>query len=264
VYRRHRAGIIHRAVAGEDAAVQKVGRAFIDGKLEVSVQITGGDALVQRRHQPVERDHFHHAFQFAAGRQPQAHRSDRTEATVAAHDQTKKFLILDSVAATDFTAGIDEGERLDIVDHGPHGQAAPMGVGREGAAQRQAVRAGLFLADGPDAGLRSLLGMEPGDQFGPGNARARLDESALAVHPTDVCQMCQIQQQRAFAELLAAHGVARAAKGDRESGPGRLAHGHACFISRGRQNDPRHLRGVELGMDVIDGQRGIHDAGEKQ
>ncbi|UUZ47884.1 hypothetical protein LP420_33155 [Massilia sp. B-10] len=53
--------------------------------------------------------------------------------------------------------GVDQGEGFDVVDKGPHAQAAPVHIGRQAAAQAERIGAGLLLADAPALAVGALL-----------------------------------------------------------------------------------------------------------
>ena len=142
------------------------------------------------------------------GSKPQADGCDDPEAAIAADREAKQSGILAAVAAENFAAGINEGERFHVVDHRPHLQAAAMGIGGERATERETVRAGLFLADAPDRSGSWLLGMKGFDKLQPFHPGTDFDKSALSIHRADPDELGTIQQQGPLAELLPAHRMA--------------------------------------------------------
>jgi hypothetical protein len=89
-------------------------------------------------------------------------------------------------------------------------------VRREGSAQREAIGARLLLPDSPRR-FPAVLGRDHVCvQRRPLNACLHLDRPALPVEREDALQRPRVEQQAARAELLAAHGVAATADGDRK------------------------------------------------
>ena len=69
-----------------------------------------------------------------------------------------------------------------------------MGVGAEGAAEREAVGSGLLLGDGPFLGAAGLGGLEIVDQFGPLDAGADFDQAALLIEGDDAVHAAGVDQ----------------------------------------------------------------------
>src|SRR5688572_5638179 len=72
-----------RAITGKNSFPEEVFRLGINGKLKISVEEAGADALVEARHQIVGGGNLHHALKLAPGGQAQGGGSDYSEQTVS-------------------------------------------------------------------------------------------------------------------------------------------------------------------------------------
>ena len=74
---------------------------------------------------------------------------DDAEQPVAADRQTKQLGVLGAAARARFASRVDEHERFHVGDERLHRQPAAVDVGRQRAADRQAIGARLLLRDAP-------------------------------------------------------------------------------------------------------------------
>jgi len=128
-------------------------------------------------------------------------------------------------------------------------------VGREGAANRQPIGAGLLLGNPPLPRAPALPLDERRHERRPLDAGVDLDGSALGIQRSDLVQRAQIDQQRVGPELLAAHRVPAAAKRDRRALRGRGADGGVDLVRGARRQDALDARLVQLGMEIVDDDR---------
>ena len=122
----------HRPVAGEHAAAQELGRALVDGELEVAVGEAVGDALAEGAHQAVDLPDLDHALHLAPRHQPQRDRVDEAEQAVAADRQAEQIRILGAAALHQVAARVDQAERLDVADEGRRGRGRGRGCSTTG------------------------------------------------------------------------------------------------------------------------------------
>jgi hypothetical protein len=125
-------------------------------------------------------------------------------------------------------------------------------VGGDGAADREAIGARLLLHDSPRPWPARLSAHEIVDELRPLRARLHRHQAALGVEGEDAIHRTGVDEQRPFAELLAAHRVPPARDADGRALLARTAHQlRQRLVMRGLR-DRAHRRRVELGMHVVD------------
>src|SRR5439155_26440759 len=128
-----------------------------------------------------EVDHFDDALDLASRCQSKRDGGDEAEQAVAADGQAEELAIFTATAYAHVAVGIDEGERLHVLDDRLEREPASVHVRREGAADAQAVGTRLFLHDRPRARLAGLDPPQVIDQLGPLHAGLDLDEAAVPI-----------------------------------------------------------------------------------
>ena len=133
-----------------------------------------------------------------------------------------------------------------------------MDVRGEGAAEAEAVGAGLLLCDRPGGAVGALVQVgglvvvEEADQLRPLRAGFDVDQARFSVEVEDAVEAGGINEGGAGGELLPAHRVTAA--GDAEEGAGVVggADGSGERRERGGSEDGGDAGGVELRVDVVD------------
>src|SRR5262249_48389295 len=131
-------------------------------------------------------------------------------------------------------------------------QPAAVDVGRERAADTEAIGAGLLLRDGPGPGRGGLRAPELIDQLGPLHAGPDLDLTVVAIEAQHAIERRGIHVDRVGTELLAAHRVPPAGDADRAGlGPGGTD-GSAERLDGVGFHDAIHPRAIELRLNVVE------------
>ena len=134
-------------------------------------------------------------------------------------------------------------------------EPAAVDVGRQRAAEAEAVGAGLLLDDAPLA-RRARPGARSGPSISSGHWMPGLDldhRRARGRTPSTRSMPRHVEQHGAGRELLAAHRVPAAGDADRSPLAARAAHGlPASRLDRVRPDDAATRVGVELRVDVVD------------
>ena len=248
---RHRQAVIDTMIGGEDPPVEKVRRSFVDRVLEIAEEPVPRIAFLRHAEKFLETQDFNAAFNFDPRHEPECNVGDDSEQSVTADRQPKQLAVLSAAAAADFAFGIDQGERFHICDDRWHPQTATVDVRRESAAEREAISAGLLLANAPPRSIGTLYGGAVGDQFGPDDASVRNDEAAFGIERVNGRMLPHVDEPGVRRKLLPTHGVASAA--DRElrtcsaCGANNI---HEC-IESGRLQQPRHARWIQLRVNVV-------------
>ena len=180
---------------------------MIDRELKVAVECAGVRVLIESLHDVGSVDHIDVTSEFASGHEPEGDIVDCAEEAIAADGQAKEVGVTFSRAFERFTTGIEKGEGLDVGDKRGHAQTAPVDIGRDCSTQRQIGRAGLFLADAPAIGARSVKGSDRVDERWPLDPGLGPHEAALRVELQQSIQASGINAGSVARELLAAHGV---------------------------------------------------------
>jgi hypothetical protein len=243
----------HRPVAREHAAAQEFGRALIDGELEVAVREAVGDAIAEGAHQAFDLADFDDALDLAPRHQAQRDGVDEAEQAVAADGDAEEVGVLGTAALHQVAARVDEAERLDVADERRERQAAAMHVGRQAAAHRQLVGAGLLLREGPRLLARAGVLLEVVEELRPLHARLELDQAALDVELEDLVQLADVEHHAVGGEGLAAHRVPAAGDADRLLLGLRQLEGGAHGVHRGGLDDLVDARPGKLRVHVVDG-----------
>jgi hypothetical protein len=126
-----------------------------------------------------------------------------------------------------------------------------MGVGAEGAAEREAVGSGLLLGDGPFLGAAGLGGLEIVDQFGPLDAGAHFEQAALLIEGNDAVHAAGVDHDAVAQELLAAHGVAAAGDAQAEAAFLRVTQHLLQPLGGGRPHAGAQMSRVQLAVNVV-------------
>ena len=95
-------------------------------------------------------------------------------------------------------------------------------------------------------------GARGSDHVGPHGAGLHAQQAALAIGVQHLLHPGHVQLQPALRKLLAAHGVAATADGQRQALLVRACQGGLHIGHRVRPEHMGHLRGVELAVDVVE------------
>ena len=132
------------------------------------------------------------------------------------------------------------------------GLSATVHIGRQRAAECQAVGAGLLLNDAPGRGASLLHGDQALHELRPLDAGIGLDDPALGIECDDPVHGPHVDEDRPGGELLAAHGMSAAGDAHRPAFGARCRERTAECLLGIDCNDAVDAGGVELGMGVID------------
>jgi len=113
------------------------------------------------------------------------------------------------------------------------------------AAQGQAIRAGLLLANAIGRSRTALQCEITPHQVRPGDSRFGFEQRRAAVEPAHLVEFARIEQPSAAQELLATHGMAGAGDGQRLAAGGDAGHQLGHFVCAARLVDPRHGRAIQ-------------------
>jgi hypothetical protein len=84
--------------------------------------------------------------------------------------------------------GVDEDQRLEIIDDRLHGQSSPVDVGGDRAPERESVGAGLLLRHRPARRCQMLK------ERGPLDPRLDLDYAALVIQGENAVERARVEQ----------------------------------------------------------------------
>ena len=163
------------------------------------------------------------------GRSRSSTREDDAEQPVPADGQPEQIRVLRARAPANGAVRPHEVECLHLADDRFEIQAAPVRVARQGAANAESIRAGLFLNDAPLPGPPLLHPAQMANQLRPFDAALNRDHAALFVEGQHAIHRAHVDEDAGFAELLSAHGMTAA--GDRH----RLA-GGSCVRDAGARS----------------------------
>ena len=149
-------------------------------------------------------------------------------------------------AGAQFAVGADQVERDNLVDNRLQRQPAAVRVARKRPGDAQTIRPGLLLKDPPLPRTPFLYAIQIIDQGRPLNAAFERDDAAPVVEREHLVQIAGVDENRAFGELLAAHGVTAAGDRHRLAGRGRAGDGRLQIGNRRGLDDPRDARRIEL------------------
>ncbi len=213
------------------------------------------DPVIEPLHELVDRRQGDDPPEDPPRGQPQADRRHDAEQPVAADDETEQVGVARSADLADIARGIDQRERFDVGADRTLGQAAPVDVGGQRAAEREMVGAGLLLADAPGARVVDVLRLESEeavDQLGPLDAGLGIDDPGLRVERDDPVHRAHVEVDGVGTELLAAHRVARPRDADATSLGGGRADRCDHVGDRPGPDDPRDGRRVERRVRVVE------------
>lgn len=107
------------------------------------------DPLLESVREAIDRFDLDDPLDLRARREAQRRGDDHSEQAVPTTDQREQLTIFRTVAADRLTSSIDDRQILYVADEWPHHQSASVNVRRERAPDREAVGAGLLLANPP-------------------------------------------------------------------------------------------------------------------
>lgn len=199
-------------IGGEDAALEEVGRAFVDRVLEIAEEPIGGVAFLGHADEFVQGEDLDAAFDGHPWHEPKRDVGDDAEHPITADREAEEVGILGARAMARNGIGADESERFDVTDDGWKTETAAVDVGGEGTTKGESVGTRLFLADSP-CGIcgRRLECGAAGDEGGPFDASIGGNQAVGGVEVANGGMAAEVEQPRVGAELLSAHGVAAAA-----------------------------------------------------
>ena len=126
-----------------------------------------------------------------------------------------------------------------------------MNVGGDRATEREVIRAGLFLGDGPKARRTLLKFLELLEKARPGGAGFAANGAGEWIEVEDAVERGHVEQKTVLEKLLAAHGVASARDAEVKLAGGGGFDEFGELNQRGRAKKAFDGGGVELGMAIV-------------
>ena len=174
---------------------------------------------------------------------------DQAEQPVAADRKPEEVRVVGAAAVDYLAPRGEQAEGLDVADERRHLEAAAVDVGREAAAERELVGAGLLLREGPLALALLLQAGEVGEDLRPLDPGLELDMPFSASKPST-------RFMRRVSIIRPSRNCCRPSRGVRPrcSRPlFLLRRAQRCRMASGcRVLDDRHTRGIELRVDIVD------------
>ena len=124
--------------------------------MAVAIEESIGDASLECGREVRDLDELNEPLHLLARRKPQSNGRDDAEQPVAADHMPEQGLVGRAGDSRQVAVRVDEFEPFDVVDDRLHGQPAAVDIGAEGTTEREAVGAGLLLADAPLAQVVAL------------------------------------------------------------------------------------------------------------
>ena len=144
-------------------------------------------------------------------------------------------------------------EGFDVANQRTEAKPAAVNVRRQGAADRQSVRSGLFLNDAPLRGLSRARPEQMVHQPGPVNTCFHHDQAALRIKFEHAAETRRVDQDGAGAELLPAHRVTASRDADPQTGRRRTPHDvlqRAHGLDRNHATNPGR---IQLRVQIVHG-----------
>src|SRR5918992_3682652 len=117
-----------RAIARENAAAEEVLGGWINRKLEVPVEIAGGNPLGEEAIEVVGSGELDDPLELPPRRQPKRDGVDSAEEAVAADDEAKELRVFLTAAREHRSVRGHESQRLDVSADRPQRKPAPVGI----------------------------------------------------------------------------------------------------------------------------------------